>query len=153
MSATAYTLIMGGAGVLVSLIVTFIFNGAINLPKKRRKQEAEQREKEVLLLNSIQKLQESVSDISKQLEYQRQKDEEFSKDIELIKLGLQSVLKNDLKTRYDYWIRRKYAPIDAKDDLERMYQVYHKLGANGVMDAHRERFLALPDSLPNQDSK
>ena len=54
--------------------------------------------------------------------------------------GLQSVLK-DL---YLEWIKKGYAPLDARDDLEKMYQAYHKLGANGVMDNMRKQFLDLP---------
>ena len=57
---------------------------------------------------------------------------------------MQAVLKNELKVRYFKWIDLGYAPEDAKDDLERMYTAYHNLGANGVMDKHRERFLNLP---------
>ena len=70
--------------------------------------------------------------------------------MQLCKLGLQAVIKNTLKNRYEKWIREGQAPLDAKDDLERMYQVYHKLGANGVMDSLREKFLALPDAIPNK---
>lgn len=34
--------------------------------------------------------------------------------------------------------------MDARDDLEHMFQVYEKLGKNGVMNSLRERFLSLP---------
>lgn len=93
----------------VSLIVTFIFNGIVNFPKKKKDKES--REKA---------------------------------DFELIKRGLQALLKNDLKVRYDYWLKLGYAPDDAKDDLEKEYQVYHSLGKNGVMDERRAKFLELP---------
>ena len=77
-------------------------------------------------------------------------DEEIRADLQLCKLGLQTVIKNTLKIRYEKWIREGQAPLDAKDDLERMYKVYHQLGANGVMDSLREKFLALPDAVPNK---
>lgn len=67
-------------------------------------------------------------------------------DIDLLKQGVQALLKNELKVRYDYWLRFGYAPEDAKDDLEQEYQVYHSLGKNGVMDERRAKFLQLPDS-------
>lgn len=96
----------------VGLIVTAIFNGAINVPKKKRSEEAKREE-----------------------------------DWRLLKKGIQALLKNDLKVRYDYWLDREYAPEDAREDLEAEYQIYHSLGKNGVMDDRRKRFLRLPTEL------
>ena len=42
--------------------------------------------------------------------------------------------------------------MDARDDLEKMYQAYHKLGANGVMDNMRKQFLDLPIKSITEDS-
>ena len=94
---------------LVGLVVTAVFNGAINLPKKKKKEEAK-------------------------------RDEDFR----LLKKGIQALLKNDLKVRYDYWIDKGYSPEDAREDLEAEYRIYHALGKNGVMDGRRARFLNLP---------
>ena len=94
---------------LVGLIITAIFNGAINVPKKKRAEDARRDE-----------------------------------DWRLIKKGIQALLKNDLKVRYDYWLDQGYAPEDAREDLEAEYQIYHSLGKNGVMDDRRNRFLAQP---------
>ena len=65
-------------------------------------------------------------------------------DQQLIKKGIQALLKNDLKVRYDFWLEQGYAPDDARDDLEAEYRIYHSLGKNGVMDGRRRRFLELP---------
>jgi hypothetical protein len=65
-------------------------------------------------------------------------------DQQLIKKGIQALLKNDLKVRYDFWLEQGYAPDDARDDLEAEYRIYHSLGRNGVMDGRRKRFLDLP---------
>ena len=94
---------------LVGLIVTAIFNGAINLPKKKKAEDAQREE-----------------------------------DVRLLKRGIQALLKNDLKVRYDYWLDQEYAPEDAREDLEAEYLVYHSLGKNGVMDGRRAKFLDLP---------
>ena len=72
-------------------------------------------------------------------------------DIDLIKRGLQALLKNDLKVRYEYWIDQKYAPDDARDDLEAEYKIYHALGKNGVMDGRRKKFLNLPTELEEKE--
>lgn len=100
---------------LVGLVVTALFNGAINLPKKKIAEDAKRDE-----------------------------------DMRLLKKGIQALLKNDLKVRYDYWLDQKYAPEDAREDLEAEYRVYHSLGKNGVMDGRRARFLDLPLDLPEE---
>ena len=94
---------------LVGLIVTAIFNGAINIPKKKKEEEVRREE-----------------------------------DMRLLKKGIQALLKNDLKVRYDYWLDQEYAPEDAREDLEAEYRIYHSLGKNGVMDGRRAKFLNLP---------
>ena len=94
---------------LVGLIVTLIFNGTINIPKKRKAEDNRREE-----------------------------------DFRMLKKGIQALLKNDLKVRYDYWIDRGYSPEDAREDLEAEYRVYHSLGKNGVMDGRRRKFLDLP---------
>ena len=81
----------------------------------------------------------------------KQEQEETALDIRLCKRGIQVLLKNDLKVRYDHWLDLGYAPEDSKDDLEREYQVYHSLGKNGVMDSRRARFLALPNEAPEME--
>lgn len=77
-------------------------------------------------------------------------EEKKEDDRQLIKKGLQALLKNDLKVRYDYWLEQGYAPDDARDDLEAEYRIYHALGKNGVMDGRRNRFLNLPSVPPKE---
>ena len=64
---------------LVGLTVTAVFNGAINIPKKKKAEDAKREE-----------------------------------DIRLLMRGVQALLKNDLKVRYDYWLDQGYAPEDAR---------------------------------------
>lgn len=77
-------------------------------------------------------------------------DEKKDADLQLIKKGIQAILKNDLKVRYEYWIEEGYAPDDARDDLEAEYKIYHSLGRNGVMDGRRAKFLDLPTIQPKE---
>ena len=108
-------LINTALAMLVGLVVTAIFNGAINIPKK-----------------------------------QKAEDEKREEDIRLLKKGIQALLKNDLKVRYDYWLDQEYAPEDAREDLEAEYCIYHALGKNGVMDGRRAKFLNLPLDLSEE---
>lgn len=134
------TILISGITCLLALMITTIFNWLLNKPKQakldRQAQEKKRIEDKEEILEEMHSLKNGL--------YKKMDEQE--EHINIVQLGMQASLKNDLKIRYDAWLKRGYAPIDAKDDLERMYQVYHKLGANGVMDAHREKFLALPDS-------
>lgn len=100
---------------LVGLIVTVLFNGIINVPKKKKEEDAKRDD-----------------------------------DWRLLKKGIQALLKNDLKVRYDYWLDKGYALEDAREDLEAEYRIYHSLGKNGVMDDRRKRFLGLPTEPPEE---
>lgn len=72
---------------------------------------------------------------------------------EALERGVQALLRDRLVSRYDEYIKCGYAPIHVKENFENMYQQYHALGANGVMDSIREEFNALPTSAadPNND--
>lgn len=132
------TLITASITITVTLIITFVYNALVNGTKSKRAEKERQKE---------ERFRQMIRE-----ETQRNFDEGIQNDI-LIKNGLQVILKNDLKTNYDNWIRKGYAPLDVKDDLERMYQVYHSLGANGVMDAHRAKFLTLPTSKEQKEKQ
>ena len=134
------TIITGAISCAIALTITFIFNIIVNAPRKHKEkhdQELADFRKENLEQFGI--LSRDICQLKDENRVQME--------------GIQAVLKNDLKVRYLKWIKLKYAPMDAKDDLERMYSVYHKLGANGVMDSLREEFLALPELPPKGGSR
>lgn len=141
-----------------TLLVTYVFNYVTNRPKKKREEEAKREEERKKQLEEIEaRLTEQIKEVRS--ERIKERDACCQDHQELVKLigkmqkndtaqnaGLQAVLKDLLKIRYIGWIDKGYAPMDARDDLEKMYQAYHGLGANGVMDALREQFLSLPTS-------
>ncbi len=138
------TILVGALTCVVTLTVTLIFNTIVNAPKKQREQrEREAKERKAELRNISSCIQGLRADNQKEFKQTRE-------DLVFVKAGLQAVLKNELKVRYFKWLELGYAPEDAKDDLERMYTAYHNLGANGVMDKHRERFLNLPEEPKNR---
>ena len=63
---------------------------------------------------------------------------------EAVCLGVQALLRDQLLQNYNYYKEKGYAPIYAKENFENMWQQYHSLGANGVMDEVHERFKKLP---------
>lgn len=66
------------------------------------------------------------------------------KDSELLKKGLQALLRSNLYTIHEKCKKKGYATLAEKNDFENLYQSYHSLGKNGVMDGIREAFLELP---------
>lgn len=144
-----------------TLLVTYFFNLWTNRPKKKKEEEEK---KEAQRKQELEAMKEELLVKIEEVKQERiQEREACGKDhLSLVKLvtdiqksgqatnaGLQAVLKDLLKIRYLEWIEKGYAPMDARDDLEKMYQAYHSCGANGVMDSLREQFLELP-TLPSK---
>ena len=161
------TLLMTAGTCLITLLVTFIFNQIVNRPakKKKEKKDEENRLDERLkvikqgLQDSVDKLKEEVIEERKgcksdhcslvKLVYEIQtnikKNQVKMDKANLIQnAGLQSVLRDLLKIRYLEWLDKGYTTIDAKDDLERMYEAYHGLGGNSTITTLRDKFIKLP---------
>ena len=68
--------------------------------------------------------------------------------IHAVKKGVQALLRDRLVQGYKFYAAQKYAGVDDRSNLENVYVQYHKLGANGVMDDLRSKFLALPLDPP-----
>ena len=66
------------------------------------------------------------------------------KKTESVQLGIQALLRDRLYQTYSHYSDKGYAPLYARENFENMYNQYHVLGANGVMDDIREKFLELP---------
>ena len=72
------------------------------------------------------------------------------KSLDAIKKGTQASLRNSLVQLHEKYSELGYAPIWVRDDFENMYRQYHNLGANGVIDDLRSKFLALPTDEPKK---
>ena len=66
------------------------------------------------------------------------------KKTDAVCLGVQALLRDRLYQAYNHHHEKEYAPIHAKENFENMWQQYHNLGANGVMDGVHEAFMKLP---------
>lgn len=161
------TLLMTGGTCLITLIVTFIFNSIVNRPAKKKAEKEEEEKKRKEELFALKKeLIEVINDIKSKTVEEREgckKDhcslvkiinkiqEDMKKNqlkadrtSELQNASLQSVLRDLLKIRYLEWLDKGYTTIDAKDDLEHMYQAYHGLGGNSTITTLRDKFIKLP---------
>lgn len=74
------------------------------------------------------------------------------KQISGMRKGIQALLRAQLISDWNTYSERGYAPIYARENFENVYTQYHNLGANGVMDDIRKKFLDLPDKPPKADS-
>ena len=63
-----------------------------------------------------------------------------------LKAGVQALLRDRLIYQYEKYTAKGYAPVYVKENFENLYEQYHKLGANGVMDSIHEEFKNLPAS-------
>lgn len=64
--------------------------------------------------------------------------------ISAVKKGIQALLRDRLLQGYKYYRSQGWADENDRSTLENVYQQYHALGKNGVMDNLRNRFLELP---------
>lgn len=60
-----------------------------------------------------------------------------------LKAGVQAILRDRLYGMYYKYRAKGHTDADARANFENLYQQYHALGANGVMDDIREKFLDL----------
>lgn len=65
-----------------------------------------------------------------------------------VKLGVQALLRSQMINDFNIWSEKEYAPIYARENFENCWKQYHNLGANGVMDDMREKFMDLPTKRP-----
>ena len=70
-----------------------------------------------------------------------------------VKKGVQVSNRTDLEEMAEKADKQKFMTAYDKQRFEATYQAYHDLGKNGVMDATRNRILAMPESKPTSKRK
>ncbi len=70
-----------------------------------------------------------------------------------VKKGVQVSNRTDLEEMAEKADHQKFMSAYDKQRFEATYQAYHDLGKNGVMDATRNRILAMPESKPASKRK
>ncbi len=65
-------------------------------------------------------------------------------ETEAVKKGVQALLRSQMISDYNRWMEKGYAPIYARENFDNCWDQYHSLGANGVMDDIRKKFMDLP---------
>lgn len=75
---------------------------------------------------------------------------EVRDDIKKLKAGVQASNRADLQVLVDKAENQKWLSQYDKHRFYQLYQAYHNLGKNGVMDAYKDKVLALPDVPPEK---
>ncbi len=65
--------------------------------------------------------------------------------IELLKKSMQSILRHELYEMYFKFMKKGFATSEEKQDFENLWNNYHNLGKNGVMNKYRDKVLSLPE--------
>ena len=64
-----------------------------------------------------------------------------------IKKGMISLLKNEIIRTYEKYTKLGYCPSYMKENIEEMYDSYHKLGGNGMITAMVNEIYKLPSEI------
>lgn len=85
--------------------------------------------------------------LEKQAEAAEQLAREERKKQEAVTTGVQAMLRDRLLQGYRHYEQKGYADYDDRSNMENMYNAYHNLGKNGVMDDMHKKFMLLPEHL------
>lgn len=78
--------------------------------------------------------------------YFRSRVKRNEKKTDAVCIGVQALLRDRLIDSYNHYEAKGYAPIYARENFENMYNQYHALGGNGVMEDLARKFKDLPIS-------
>lgn len=101
----------------------------------------------VYVVNTI--LGIAIGWLTKRYKEGRREAEQLKQDNEILKQGFQALLRNAMVKDYNHYMDKGYMPIYAKDSFEAVYQAYHRMGANGVMDDIHTKAMAMPTEKEN----
>lgn len=119
--------------------------------KATRKNEREDKEREdVERAKSEHYGKMIVEAVGKKIEPLEKELLDVKEDLTKLKAGVQASNRADLQALVDKADQQGWLSSYDKERFCQLYQAYHNLGKNGVMDSHRARILALPDIPPKE---
>jgi len=63
---------------------------------------------------------------------------------EALKMGMQALLRDRIIQAFNYHIEKGYCHIHDKDNINNLYNQYHVLGGNGIVDDMFRKICELP---------
>ena len=138
-----------GAG--VSLLTLFgvgkIVSDFLDEKKERRKEnsaEAKQAQKAERMEAVREVVQAELKPLHAEIENIGKDVKELQESDKTQKESLQSILRDRLYELNSTCFHKGFATLDERENFENMYQKYHNLGMNGVMDDIHTKFFKLP---------
>lgn len=126
-----------GVPSLISGLFMLAITRSMNRRDEARKKEEEAREKERIQAEKERdKRDKAIADQTATMEAQSK----------ALMAGVQAILRDRLLQGYRHYFAKGWADYDDRENLENIWEQYHALGANGIMDGFRMKFLALPVS-------
>lgn len=71
------------------------------------------------------------------------------KQQEMIKMGIQALLRNDIRQAYKECAKKGCCSLDDMEDIQDMYDSYHALGGNGSATRIMDKLKNLPTEKEN----
>jgi hypothetical protein len=69
------------------------------------------------------------------------------KEQDLIKLGIQALLRDRIVQCYNHYTEKGFCPIYAMDNVNALYSQYHALGGNGTVTELVDRLKDMPTEI------
>lgn len=152
MSPWLITLFSTASGVMISYVVTQICVAAHRNTTKYK--EMKRKEEDERLTKVVdQSLEPKFDKIDGKLDGLDKKVTKVEEDLGSVKKGTQASLRSDLYRIFNECQTKGYASQDERNNFINLYEKYHNLGANGVMDDIHNQFLELPAKKPEGKSK
>ena len=75
----------------------------------------------------------------------------FIKEQTAMKAGIQVMLRDRIRQAHTHLMDKGYASVEDRDNIFNMYEQYHQLGSNGVVDGLLDEICELPVRKPKGD--
>lgn len=139
--------------ILISLVVTTAITTVVGIIIKKYFDKREEEHKKLVEAEKKDKHEELKKIVSDAVNPIKEEVSTISKDLTLLKDGNQALLRAKLYNLAEDCTKKGFATIDEKNNFENIYQKYHLLGVNGVMDGVRAEFLKLPSTKKTTKKK
>lgn len=125
---------------LVAVLISRFFMKRDNRSKEEKEQDTE-----------FEKLKKDIAEYEELFQKYTVIIEQMSVVNEILSQSIQAIIRDRLLQAYNYYyVKKGFLPIYVRDALYNMYNQYHKLGANGVIDDYMEQLFSLPTEPPKK---
>lgn len=142
---------------LIGLLITLSGAGVVIEYRIKKNFKEEEQNKQKIIEADNKKWQDDLKTVIKsELSPIKEELKQMHNDDDLTKKGIQALLRNKLDFLFKEAVTNRckgnevnaYATQEEKVEFDNIYQKYHSLGTNGVMDNCYKKYMALPINPP-----